>query len=74
MTTLTDEKLAFERTYRGFTVKAFWGKEPNARIEFMKEGQPYKTIEYPSYRIFNIAAHFEDMIDNEIDRPHIPKP
>ena len=66
MNTLTDEILAFEKSYRGFTVKAFWGNEPTARIEITKDDKPYKTFDYPSYRIFNIAAHFEDMIDDEL--------
>lgn len=34
MTPLRNEKLAFEsKEYRGFSVKAFWGDEPDARIE-----------------------------------------
>jgi len=66
---VTNEWLAFERTepYRGFTVKAFWGDEPDARVEVFKDGVPYKTFTYPAYRVFNIQAHFTDMVENDLD-------
>jgi hypothetical protein len=65
---MTNEKLAFEESHKNFSVKAFWGDEPDARIEIFKDGEPYKTYAYPAYRIFNIAAHFHEMVENEIAR------
>ena len=61
---MTNEKLAFEQTYKNFGVKAYWGDEPDARIEVTRDNQPFKTFGYPAYKVFNIAAHFSDMIDS----------
>ena len=61
---MENEKLAFENSYRQFSVKAFWGDGPNARIEIFKDGAEYKIFEYPAYRIFNISAHFPDMVED----------
>jgi hypothetical protein len=66
MAEITNEKLAFEVEDRGFKIRAFWGDGPDARIEIIREGQPYKTFTYPAYKIFNLAAHFEDIVDSEL--------
>ena len=63
---LKNEKLAFEREYKGFKIKAFWGDESDARIEITKNETKYKTFFYPAYKIFNLQAHFEDIIDGEL--------
>lgn len=47
-------------------MRAYWGDEPDARIEVERDGKPYSTYAYPSYRIFNIAAHFSDMVEHEL--------
>jgi hypothetical protein len=60
-----DEKLAFEVEDRGFTIKAFWGS-PDARIEITRQGKLYKKFSYPAYKIFNLAAHFSDIVDSEL--------
>lgn len=65
---MTNEKLAFKQEYKGFEVKAFWGDGPDARIEITKDGKEYSTYQYPAYRIFNIQAHFTDMVDNELNK------
>ena len=66
MKKVTNEKLAFEEKYLNFKVKAFWGDEPDARIEITKDGKKYRTFLYPAYKIFNIAAHFEDIVKGEL--------
>jgi hypothetical protein len=63
---LTNEELAFEESYKNFSVKAYWGDEPDARIEIFEDGRPYATYAYPAYRIFNIAAHFSDMVEGTL--------
>jgi hypothetical protein len=59
----------FEITDRNYKVRA-WGnyKEDSrdALIEIQKDGEAYKEFEYPSYKIWNIAAHFRDIVDSEI--------
>jgi hypothetical protein len=67
MKALTNEKLAFRKEYKGFEMKAFWGDEPDARIEITRDGKPYKTFSYPSYKIFNLAAHFIGIVDGELE-------
>lgn len=55
---------------RGFVVKAFYLEEPNsgdALVEIYKEGQPYRRFLFPAYKIWNIAAHFTDIVDGEIE-------
>ena len=68
---LTNEKLAFEKEYKGFKIKAFWGDEPDAYIEITKEGKEYRIFSYPGYKIFNLAAHFEDIIEGELKNSDI---
>jgi len=62
------EKLAFEIENRGFKIRAFWGDGPEARIEITRDGQPYRSFAYPAYKIFNLAAHFEDIVDSELNK------
>ena len=69
MKKLTNEKLAFTKkeNYKGFNIRAYWGDESNARIEIIKDGKLYKEFSYPSYKIFNLQAHFEDIVDGELE-------
>jgi len=66
MKKLTNEKLAFEKEYMMFKIKAFWGDEADARIEITKNGKEYRNFYYPAYKIFNLAAHFEDIVEGEL--------
>jgi hypothetical protein len=68
---VTNEKLAFEITHKNFTAKAYWGDEPDARIEVFRDGQPYRTFVYPAYRIFNVAAHFSDMVEETLAKEEV---
>lgn len=73
MSKIEIESVAFEGPKsgpdRGYTVKASYLKEPNARdalIEIFKDGKPLRAFLFPSYKIWNIAAHFHDIVDGEI--------
>lgn len=73
MTDYKIEKIAFEgkEPDRGYTVKASYLKEPNkgdALIEIFKEGKLIRNFLFPSYKIWNIAAHFADIVDGEIKK------
>jgi hypothetical protein len=65
------EKIAFESKTpdRGFTVKASYLTEPkgDALIEIFRDGTPYRRFLYPAYKIWNIAAHFDEIVTSEID-------
>lgn len=67
-------ELAFEKSDRGFTVRCWYGATPgdDARVEITRGDEVIRTYAYPSYRIWNIAAHFSDIVDGLIgnERPH----
>jgi hypothetical protein len=63
------DKLAFEsRVDRGFSVKASYLKEPkgDALVEIFRDGEPLRWFLFPAYKIWNIAAHFSDIVDSEL--------
>ena len=66
----------FDINDRGFNVKAWHLKNTedskgDALVEITKEGKIIKSFIYPSYKIYNIAAHFKDIIDSEIENNNI---
>lgn len=54
---------------RGFTVKASYLLEPvgDALVEISRDGEPYRRFLYPAYKVWNIAAHFSDIVNSEIE-------
>ena len=64
------EKIAFESkvAYRGYTVKASYLTKPEgqALVEIFKDGLPVRKFLFPAYKIWNIAAHFHDIVEGEI--------
>lgn len=63
--------MAFEKSDRGFTVRCWYGEFPgdNARMEITKGPETIRHFEYPAYRIWNIAAHFSEIVDALQDAP-----
>lgn len=67
------ESVAFEGPKtpdRGYTIRASYLKEPHAAdalIEVMKDGQPLRRFLFPAYKIYNLQAHFHDIVDGEIE-------
>jgi hypothetical protein len=67
------DKLAFESKEpdRGYTCRANYLKPPHggdALVEIFKDGQPVREFLFPAYKIWNIAAHFRDIVDSEISK------
>ena len=59
-----------EKPDRGYTVKASYLLPPHAGdalIEIFKDGEPLRRFLFPAYKIWNIAAHFSDIVDGEIE-------
>ncbi len=59
-----------DKPYRGYSVRASYLKHPNSQcawIEVSKDGVVVRSFYYPAYRIYNIVAHFSDMVDAEIE-------
>ena len=67
------DKIAFEGPNtpdRGYTCRASYLTEPKgeAFIEIFKDGQLVRDFLFPAYKIYNIQAHFEDIVDGEIEK------
>lgn len=55
---------------RGFEVAAYYLEEPckgDALVEITRDGEPYRRFLWPAYKIWNIAAHFQDIVNGEIE-------
>lgn len=64
------DKLAFESPVdRGSTCKAHYLSEPNgeALIELFRDGEPCRRFLFPAYKVWNISAHFADIVTSEIE-------
>lgn len=67
------EKVAYdtsEQPDRGYHVRASYLKAPNngdALIEIFKDGQLLRHFLFPAYKIYNIVAHFSDIVDGELE-------
>ncbi len=58
-------KVAFEGEKRGYYFKATYLEEPKgeALIEILKAGEIVKEFLFPAYKIYNISAHADDIIN-----------
>ena len=68
---MVKDKLAFEQKDRGYKVRAWYLKDKSAGdalIQIFFGRKKIKEFPYPAYKIWNIAAHFSDMVDNEITK------
>ena len=67
------DKVAFEGPVcpdRGYTIRAFYLKEniQDCLIEIFKEEQLVREFLFPAYKIWNLQAHFKDIVDGEIEK------
>jgi hypothetical protein len=66
------KEVAFDNLHkpdRGYAVRASYLEkphEPDALIEIFKDGAVLRSFLFPAYKIWNIAAHFADIVDGEI--------
>jgi hypothetical protein len=78
--TLTVKSVAFtgpDEPDRGFTIKASYLEAPHAGdalIEIFREGESYRRFLYPAYKIYNLAAHFGEIVSGEIDGSFVVYP
>ena len=70
-----NRKPLFDIEDRGFRVRAWYLKEKpndiqsNALVKITKNnGKLYRRFKWPAYKIFNIAAHFKDIVDGELEK------
>jgi len=61
-------KVAFKQKYKNYSVTAYYlgEKNPDAKIVIKKDNKPYKDFLYPGYKIWNISAHFSEMVEKEL--------
>jgi len=67
--TMKKEKLIFEQEYNGYSVKAWYLKKPNAGdalVNIFQGKTKLREFTFPAYKIYNIAAHFPDIVESEI--------
>ncbi len=68
-----DKKPAFNIIERGFRAKAWYLKDikeskGDALIQILYKRKIIKQFLFPSYKIFNIPAHFNDIVDSELSK------
>lgn len=67
------EKVAYDTSAtpdRGYHVRASYLSEKHkgdALIEIFKEGKLLRSFLFPAYKIYNIVAHFSDIVDGELE-------
>ena len=63
-------ELVFDVSERGFNAKAFYLKagSGDALVVITKDGKPLREFLYPAYKIWNIQAHFSDIVDGELKK------
>ena len=61
---------AFDISDRGYRVKAWYLIEPkgDTLIEVFLNENLLREFLFPAYKIWNIAAHFKDIVDGEIEK------
>ena len=59
------DTVAFEGEKRGYYFKATYLIEPKGQslIEISKDGKIVREFLFPAYKIYNISAHADDIID-----------
>lgn len=67
------DKPEFDITDRGYNVKAWYVKDTetekgDALIEVRKGEEIIRQFIFPAYKIWNIAAHFRDIVDSEEEK------
>jgi len=68
-----NENPQFNIDDRGFNVKAWYlidteESKGDALIEIKYNGKLIREFLFPAYKIYNIAAHFSDIIESELSK------
>ena len=59
------EKVAFDSSHRGYRFVATYLSEPRGKalIEIFEDDTLVRSMLWPDYKIWNIAAHAEDIVE-----------
>lgn len=65
MDNIKKDKVAYHGNHKGYTFTATYLLEPKgeALIEIKKGGKLIKEFLFPAYKVFNIPAHANDIVD-----------
>uniref|UniRef100_A0A6M3J6V1 Uncharacterized protein n=1 Tax=viral metagenome TaxID=1070528 RepID=A0A6M3J6V1_9ZZZZ len=60
------DKVAFDQEHRGYRFVATYLSQPkgDALVEIFKDGTCIKDTLWPAYKIWNIAAHADDIVND----------
>ena len=62
-------KLAFEIKDRGFRIRVWYqGDKVDALVQVDRDGKLLRKFEFPAYKIWNLHAHFSDIVDGELQK------
>jgi hypothetical protein len=65
-------KLAFEtQEYKGYKLTALWPTnkgDGDALCELAKGEEVIREFKYPAYKVYNLAAHFYDIVESELEQ------
>ena len=69
MTDIVKDKIAFEGDEGDYHFVAWYLSEPksDALVEISKDGQVVRSFLWPAYKIWNVAAHASDIVE-DVDR------
>ena len=62
-----EEKPAFTEEYKGFKIIALWPTDHgDALVTITREGKLLREFTYPAYKVYNLQAHFTDIVEGEL--------
>lgn len=64
-------KLAFEKEDRGFRIRAWYQDDSDTLVEIEQDGKLLRKFTFPGYKIWNLAAHFSDIVDGELNEHNV---
>jgi len=64
-----NNKLAFDQQDRGYRIRVWYrDKSADALAEITFNKKLLRHFLYPAYKIWNLSAHFGDIVDSEIEK------
>lgn len=73
MNDLLIDRVAFtgpKTPYRGYTIRVSYLRPPDnadSLVEILKDDAVVREFLFPAYKIFNLQAHFREIVDSEIE-------
>lgn len=67
------EKPLFDMSDRGFNIRAWYlvnteESKGDALVEVSRDNKIVRQFIFPAYKVYNLAAHFHDIIDGELSK------